>query len=335
MSASRLETAFGEAAPDGRWLLHSPRTGPEPALFPDAVAVQADALAHQALARQGLTVAATVPGDRFDGAVVCLSRARAASRARIAAAADALGPGAALWVDGQKTDGVEAALRELRALATVEEVISAGHGKLFRLRVPEGAWLPDDWRAAPREVAPGFVTLPGVFSADGPDEGSRLLAAHLPQRMPTRIVDLGAGWGWLAAQVLAREGVTELHLVESDADALACARANVTDPRARFHWADATTFRLPEPVNGVVMNPPFHQTRAAEPRLGAAFIAAAAGLLTGAGRLWMVANRQLPYEAELRARFASVEEFGGDARFKLLTATGAGKGTAARAARRR
>lgn len=326
MSASRLEAAFGGPAPEGRWLLHSPQPGPELALFPGAVAVQTDVLAHQALARAGVTVATAVPEGGFDGAVVRLARARAASRARIAAAAAALPPGAALWVDGQKTDGVEAALREMRGLVAVEEVISAGHGKLFRVRVPDGAWLPDDWRAAPRAVAPGFVTLPGLFSADGPDEGSRLLAAHLPARMPTRVVDLGAGWGWLAAQVLAREGVTELHLVESDADALTCARANVTDPRARFHWADATSFRLPEPVNGVVMNPPFHQTRAAEPRLGAAFIATAARLLTGAGRLWMVANRQLPYEAELRAHFASVEEFGGDARFKLLTATGAGKG---------
>lgn len=325
MSASRLEAAFGEVAPEGRWLLHSPQPGPHLSPFAGALAVHADAVAHQALARQGLEVATAVPAGVFDGAVVRLSRARAASRARIAAAAAVLRPGAPLWVDGQKTDGVEASLRELRGLAEVDEVISGGHGKLFRLRLPEGDWLPADWRAAAREVTEGFVTLPGVFSADGPDAGSRLLAAHLPERMPTRVVDLGAGWGWLAAQVLARPGVAELHLVESDADALACARANVTDPRARFHWADATAFRLPEPVNGVVMNPPFHQGRAADPRLGAAFIAAAARLLTGAGRLWLVANRQLPYEAELRARFASVEDFGGDARFKLLTATGAGK----------
>ena len=99
----------------------------------------------------------------------------------------------------------------------------------------------------------------------------------------------------------------------------------MTDPRARFHWADATTFRLPEPVNGVVMNPPFHEGRAADPHLGARFIRAAAGLLTGAGRLWMVANRHLPYEAALSELFADVQEIGGDNRFKVITATGAGR----------
>ena len=84
-----------------------------------------------------------------------------------------------------------------------------------------------------------------------------------------------------------------------------------------------TVSRLPEPVNGVVMNPPFHEGRSADPRLGAGFIRSAAGLLTGAGRLWMVANRHLPYEQVLRECFADVSEIGGDSRFKILTATGA------------
>ena len=125
--------------------------------------------------------------------------------------------------------------------------------------------------------------------------------------------------------MLRHPGVEVLHLVEADHAALDCARRNVTDPRARFHWADATTFRLPEPVNGVVMNPPFHEGRAADPHLGARFIRAAAGLLTGAGRLWMVANRHLPYEAALSELFADVQEIGGDNRFKVITATGAGR----------
>ncbi|RDD95385.1 MFS transporter, partial [Paracoccus pantotrophus] len=53
-------------------------------------------------------------------------------------------------------------------------------------------------------------------------------------------------------------------------------------------------------------------------------------LLTGAGRLWMVANRHLPYEQALRECFAEVAELGGDARFKILTASGARRGTAGR-----
>lgn len=282
---------------------------------------------HQALSARGIDVRTAAEGA-FDAAIVRLPRAKAAARARLAQAAAHLPPGAPIWVDGQKTDGVDSLLRELRDLAPVDDVISKAHGKIFRLTRTE-AGLPAGWTARATEVAPGFVTLPGVFSADGVDAGSRLLAQHLPPKMPTRVVDLGAGWGWLSAQILARPGVAELHLVEADHAALESARRNVTDPRVRFHWADARDFALREPVNGVVMNPPFHEGRQADPRLGAAFIATAARLLTGAGRLWMVANRHLPYESVLTQHFGQVHEIAGDSRFKVIEATAAGKGAAA------
>jgi 16S rRNA (guanine1207-N2)-methyltransferase len=284
---------------------------------------------HRALEARGLDVVTEASGD-FDAAVVLLPRARAEARARIADAAARLAPGASLWIDGQKTDGVDAVLKEMRGLAAVDEVQSRAHGKIFRVTLPEAGWLPEGWAARDHEAAPGMVTRPGVFSADGPDPASQALAAALPEKLPTRIVDLGAGWGWLSAEILRHPGVELLHLVEADAAALDCARRNVADPRARFHWADALDFRLPEPVNGVIMNPPFHEGRAADPKLGASFIRAAAGLLTGAGRLWMVANRHLPYEQALRECFAEVSELGGNSRFKILTASGARRPAAGR-----
>lgn len=287
---------------------------------------------HDAIAARGYQVSVTIP-DQADAAVVTVPRSRAEARARIAAAAAALPAGAALWIDGQKTDGIDSVLKEMKALLPVDEVHSRGHGKLFRVTMPEGDWLPADWAAADHDVE-GFVTRPGVFSADGVDPASRMLAAALPDKMPTRVVDLGAGWGWLAAQVLAKPGVDVLHLVEADHTALDCARRNISDARAVFHWADATQFRLPEPVNGVVMNPPFHSGRTADPQIGARFIRAAAGLLTGAGKLWMVANRHLPYEAALAENFAEFEEIAGDNRFKVIAATGAGKVRGAKPRRR-
>ncbi|RQP05143.1 MAG: class I SAM-dependent methyltransferase [Paracoccus sp. BP8] len=324
MAGSRLELVFGGTPPEGRWLLIGAGAATDLSPFDAArpQIVQGFYPDHRALQARGHEVV-TEPSGAFDGAVVFLPRARAEARARIAEAAGRLAPGAALWIDGQKTDGIDAVLKEMRGLAPVDEVQSRGHGKIFRVTLPGGGWLPEDWPARDHQAAPGMVTRPGVFSADGPDPASQALAAALPDKLPTRIVDLGAGWGWLSAQILRHPGVEQVHLVEADAAALDCARRNVTDPRARFHWADALDFRLPEPVNGVVMNPPFHEGRAADPKLGAGFIRAAAGLLTGAGRLWMVANRHLPYEQALRECFAEVAELGGDSRFKILTASGA------------
>ncbi|NHF71946.1 class I SAM-dependent methyltransferase [Paracoccus xiamenensis] len=322
MRISRLELAFPEGAA-GQTLVLGADGAEDLSPFDRASTLIVEGMAQHfaALKARGFNVATEADGH-FDTVLVTLPRSRDAARARIAQGAAHLKPGGALWIDGQKTDGIESILKEIKKLGGISDTQSKAHGKIARVDDP--AAIPADWASRPLTPLPGFTTRAGVFSAEGIDAGSAMLAAALPDKLPTRIVDLGAGWGWLSAQILAHPGVTQLHLVEADHTALECARLNITDPRAAFHWADARNFSLREPVNGVIMNPPFHEGRAADPGLGAAFIKAAAGLLTSAGRLWMVANRHLPYETQLGQHFADVAEIGGDNRFKILTATGAG-----------
>jgi 16S rRNA (guanine1207-N2)-methyltransferase len=68
------------------------------------------------------------------------------------------------------------------------------------------------------------------------------------------------------------------------------------------------------------MNPPFHQGRAADPGIGQQIIRAAAKALKKGGRLMMVANRQLPYEAILQAEFTDWQELARNSGFKVLAA---------------
>jgi 16S rRNA (guanine1207-N2)-methyltransferase len=274
---------------------------------------------HDALTRRGLRVSAAPEGE-YAAALVCLPRARAEGRALIAAAAAHLPRGAPLLVDGQKTDGIDSMLKDLRARTAVTEPLSKAHGKVFALENP-GPEAFADWQAAPQQVADGFVTLPGVFSADGPDKASVLLAGALPAKLPARVADLGAGWGYLSRAILSRQGVAELHLIEAEKAALDCARQNITDPRAQFHWADATQPWTGAPFQAIVTNPPFHTSRAADPALGVAFLTSAARMLTGSGQLWLVANRNLPYERTLATLFREVEEVAGKSAFKVLLAT--------------
>lgn len=255
---------------------------------------------------------------KFCAAIVCLPRAKIEARAMIAeACALSAGP---IVVDGQKTEGIDSLLREMRDRVTVQGPISKAHGKLFWISAPVSDFF-SDWEAGPSQAEGGFWTAPGVFSADGVDLASALLVDILPENMGTEVTDLGAGWGFLAAHVLTRSNVKHVHLVEAGHMALECARHNVTDPRAKFYWEDARTWEPPYRMDTVVMNPPFHTGRAAEPQIGQAFVASAARILSSHGDLWLVANRHLPYEAELKTRFAKVSELGGDARFKLFHAT--------------
>ncbi len=257
------------------------------------------------------------PPESAAGAIVCVPRARVAARNLVARA---LAHGGPVIVDGQKTDGIDSLLKDLRARVDVTAPYAKAHGKCYAISGAPAAladWvLPDLLR-----TDSGWVTAPGVFSADAPDPGSVALAKALPDAMKGRVADLGAGWGYLAFHVLQHPGVTECALVEAEHAALEAARANVKDPRAQFHWADATRWNTGAPYDHIVMNPPFHAGRAATPALGAAFIAAAARHLAPRGTLWLVANRHLPYEATLASHFTEIRALEGPPAYKLIAAT--------------
>jgi len=325
MRATRLAHAIETGAlvlPEaGRIAVFRPAPDDDLSALPAArvSVVTSDRVAQAAFAAQGLAVARRAePGQAL--AILCLPRARAHARALFAEAVAAVGPGGPVVVDGQKTDGIEAMQRDLAQLGLgAAWVVTKSHGRCFGLVAPDAP--PAGWAAAWHEVAGGFLTLPGVFSADGPDPASVLLAGSLPARLPARMADLGAGWGWLSAQALRHEGIATLDLIEADADALDCARRNITDARARFVWEDARRHRPATPYDGILCNPPFHAGRSADPALGQAFIAAAARMLGPSGSLWLVANRHLPYEEALAAAFAEVAEIASTASFRVWQAS--------------
>ena len=256
----------------------------------------------------------TAPKGPYALSIIHLRRAKAASRAIIAAASAVTdGP---LVIDGAKTMGVGSILKAVRDKTEISGLLTKAHGKLF---VAEQADF-SDWAPPPyTQLESGFVTAPGVFSADGVDPGSLELVQALPERLNGVVVDLGAGWGYLADAALTR-GADEVHLVEADHGALAAARQNIEAAHAVFHWADALDFELDRPVDHILCNPPFHTTRKADPALGQAFIASAARLLARSGTLWLVANRHLPYEDILNKKFREVSALPGSPQFKLFRA---------------
>ena len=274
-------------------------------------------LDHDAFVAAGYDVVPeATPGAAM--ALVCASRAKAAAHALVADAVACLEPSGILLLDGQKTDGIDTLIRAVSAHATVGAPVIKAHGRMVAV---EPASNFADWQSVPHVTEGGFVTRPGVFSADGPDPASVLLAEALPAKLGARVVELGAGWGYLSRAVLARDTVLHLDLVEADGVALDCARDNIVDPRAQFHWADALSFKPAAPAHAVVCNPPFHTARAPDPALGAAFIRAAQRMLAAEGTLWLVANRHLPYDPVLTAAFREVSDIGGTKAYRLIRAS--------------
>ncbi|CUX83591.1 MAG: 16S rRNA (guanine1207-N2)-methyltransferase RsmC [Roseibaca calidilacus] len=315
--AERLGHAMDEGLvlPDGAVTVLRPHAGESfaPLTVDRLHLVQGFRPDHDALAAAGHDVG--VHAQPAPTVLVCLPRAKGHALMLIAQAAGLARQ--MVLVDGQKTDGIDSILKALRTRVAVTN-ISKAHGKLIWFD-PRGADF-SDWAGAAQSVSTEFgpmVTTPGLFSADGVDPASAMLARALPPELPARMADFGAGWGYLSAAILSRKGPEVLHLVESEHDALDAARQNIPDPRAQFHWADATGFALPDALGGIVMNPPFHVGRDARPELGLAFIANAARALGTRGQLWLVANRHLPYEQALEDRFVHLTVLEEDNRFRV------------------
>ena len=234
-----------------------------------------------------------------------------------------LQPGGALTALAPKDKGGARLRKSLEAFGCEVAEDARRHHRICRCVRPPAAIGLDAAIAdgALRRVAAlGLWTQPGVFSWDRVDPGSTLLLERLPA-LAGRGVDLGCGVGVLARRILEAPEVTALSLIDVDRRAVAAARRNVEDPRASFVWADV---RQPGAVPGgldfVVMNPPFHDGGAEDRSLGLAFIATAAEALGKGGRLWLVANRGLPYEAALAKAFARVEKHAEAGGYKVYEA---------------
>ncbi len=317
MAQSRLSTALAEGLldlADGDIAVYRPPLGYDLAsLPPDAVRIVSTW--RPDFEGWGQTFAVSSDPVIAPTALVVVPRAKSLARSMIAQAA---ATAKMVIVDGQTTDGINSLFKDCRARLGALPSLTKAHGRLFWF-APDGQFA--DWAAPePQRGEHGFYTTAGVFSDSVIDAGSALLADALPAKLPKRIADLGAGWGYLAAAALARDGVQKIDVIEAEKLSLDCARRNIADPRAVFHWGDVTQWRRAE-FDGAVMNPPFHAGRAADPGLGRAFIDAAARVLTPSGQLWMVANRHLPYEAHLATRFRNLAELPGSGGFKLFHAS--------------
>lgn len=243
-------------------------------------------------------------------------------RYTLALALRALKPGGRLDVMAAKDKGGSRLKKELEAFGvTVGESAKAHHRRCVVTDPEAATGLDEAIAAGALRLVEGLEawSQPGVFAWDRIDAGSLLLAQHLPP-MKGAGADLGCGYGALSTVVLRSPAVSSLRLIDLDRRAVAAARRNINDPRAVIDWADVRTLEAAGDLDFVVSNPPFHDGGAEDRRLGQAFIRKAAELLHKGGVLWCVANRHLPYEAELNAAFKRVRMVADAGGYKLFEA---------------
>lgn len=267
-------------------------------------------------------------GEGYDLTLVLAGRHRGQNELWIAEALKRTRPGGRIVVAGGKTDGAASLRKRLASMVEVDDHASKNHGVVFWLmRVADADAAIEALEAAnpPLILEGGYLTVPGVFSQAHVDAGSKLLADNLPADIRGDVADFGAGWGYLSVRLAEKAAsVASITLFEASFSACVAAKANMTNLAAQMEsrvlWYDLLAEPMERRYDAVIMNPPFHQGRAAEPSIGEAMIRAASAALKPSGRLYLVANRTLPYETVLQGAFARFGETVRDEKFKVLWA---------------
>ncbi|ADD28105.1 methyltransferase [Meiothermus ruber] len=223
-------------------------------------------------------------------------------------AARALRTGGRLWIAGSKDKGFAHYFKLAQAWV--------GYGLLVRR---EGAWrvavlekekpapsLPEVWQSfdwAFMGKTLSFSYLPGVFSGGHLDPGSAMLLRELPQDLG-HVLDIGGGYGALSRPLLGRaQGLT---LLEDDWISVLCAQKNLGEAATVLHSDVDEALTEDQTFTTIITNPPFHVGGLVVLETAIAFIEAAHARLERGGKFYLVANRFLPYEPLLEARFATV-----------------------------
>jgi 16S rRNA (guanine1207-N2)-methyltransferase len=278
-----------------------------------------------ALQRMGIPTQDHWPGGK--PAVIALTLPRQVEWAcgLLAQALERIPPGGGLMAIARNDRGgkrYEALLEEHFEIGWSD---SKNHCRAVALaRPPELPEAVAAWRrgyALKKVEGTDLVAMPGSFSCEHIDPASALLARCLPP-LEGRVADFGAGWGYLSHHLLSSAAPpAHIDLFEADMNALTAAEENLKrwQGRAGFHWHDVLSEKFSHSYDAIVMNPPFHDQLDANPGIGQGFVLAAAKALKAGGKLWMVANKHLPYEDILESSFSSWRRVAEEGGFKVLT----------------
>lgn len=244
------------------------------------------------------------------------------------AASRCLEPAGRLWLAGPNRAGAKSAPATLeRYFDRVVKRDAARHCSLFEASGPTRD-VPFDLHDYARswclhEGEPRIVSLPGVFARQRLDPGSALLLETFDGALPRgRLLDFGCGSGVLAIALMAAGAEIDAVLLDDSALALESSRLGLEANGLQGRLAASEGLsELHGTYDWIISNPPFHRGVEHDLDIAADFFRRAGTFLSENGRIRVVFNRHLPYEAWLRKSFGRVECLSTNRSFTVLQAS--------------
>ncbi|MGR5210304.1 methyltransferase [Vibrio rotiferianus] len=171
--------------------------------------------------------------------------------------------------------------------------------------------------------------LPNVYSGESLDLGARFMLQHLPQD-PTlkHIIDLGCGNGVLSVKIGQLNPQAHLTCVDESFMAIESAKQNLIDNLGDTRDIQCIANNCldgftPDSAYMVMCNPPFHQQQAITDHIAWQMFCDAKQILNQGGKLQVIGNRHLGYDAKLKRLFGdkNVKLVASNSKFVILQAT--------------
>ncbi len=274
----------------------------------------------------------------FDLAVMLPTIDRDLNRRWLIEMLAALKPDGTVVMAGPNGGGIRTTIGDAAALLGIpRDEVSRMKQRLGSFPIRETRPEAPAWASAPG-VAPGtwadypvtigdddlaLVTMPGVFSGDGLDDGTALLLDNLPDLAGKRVLDLGCGSGVIGIAA-ALAGAASVTMTDIDLLAVASARENIA--RSGVANTVAVASDLYGAIHGqrfdvILCNPPFHAGQRIDRDVADAIVRGAPDVLDEGGRVLLVANRFLAYDRALRETFGAFDRIAETERYHVLGAT--------------
>ncbi|MDN6318744.1 MAG: class I SAM-dependent methyltransferase [Marinobacter sp.] len=271
----------------------------------------------------------------YDSIVVFLPKVRAELEMRLALARSLAADKARLILVGEKKEGIAGAIKQLKAVAPQAfKADSARHCQVWCAEAiePASGFRAQDWLtwgvAECAGVTVEVAGLPGIFSQNGLDTGTRSLLETLAEQpiRADRLLDFACGAGVIGAWVQAWQAVREepvaiIDGVDVQSQAVICARQTYQRNRT-----GGTIYALDGLLGleglwpAIISNPPFHTGVKTDISMTEQFLQGVKRHLKPGGELRLVANSFLPYEPLIKRYIGRVERLHEDSRFTVYRA---------------
>ncbi|BET95626.1 16S rRNA (guanine(1207)-N(2))-methyltransferase RsmC [Xenorhabdus taiwanensis] len=231
--------------------------------------------------------------------------------------------GTDIFIVGENRSGVRSIDKLMEGIATFRKIDTARRCSLFYGQLKDQVQFDqNNWWNSYQVGDVTVNTLPGVFSQDDLDIGSRLLLSTFDAPIAGSLLDMACGAGVLASVLGKKNPDLSLTLSDVNAAAIVSSKATLQANKLKGNVVTSNVYSaIEEKFDWIISNPPFHDGLKTNLAAAEDMIRMAPNYLKSGGKLRIVANAFLPYPNLLDKTFGRHEVIAQTGKFKVYQAT--------------